>query len=76
MGGYHGKHSFEEFSHQRSVMTRGNWLDLSVRYPPYDDSQLPMLKKIAIGPIVPEGVKKAGMAVMAVAAGLFLNSRL
>jgi aldehyde dehydrogenase (NAD+) len=76
MGGYHGKYSFEEFSHQRSVMTRDNWLDLSVRYPPYDDAALPLLKKISIGPLVPEVVKKVGVASLAVVAGLFLKSRL
>lgn len=34
MGSYHGKRSFEIFSHYKSVMRRG-FLDLPVRYPPY-----------------------------------------
>ena len=37
IGGYHGKFSFEAFSHKKSVMRRDDhWLlDISVRYPPY-----------------------------------------
>ena len=37
MGSYHGKSSFDVFSHQKSVLHRGTWLDLPVRYPPYRD---------------------------------------
>lgn len=35
MGSYHGKKSFETFSHMKSIMGRGTFLDLPVRYPPY-----------------------------------------
>lgn len=35
MGHYHGKLSFETFSHQRSVVTTPTWLDLPFRYMPY-----------------------------------------
>lgn len=35
MGHYHGKLSFEAFSHQRSVVTTPTWLDLPFRYMPY-----------------------------------------
>lgn len=35
IGIYHGKQSFITFSHQLAVMKRGNWLDISFRYPPY-----------------------------------------
>lgn len=34
-GRYHGKASFEAFSHRKSVLQRGTWLDLPLRYPPY-----------------------------------------
>ena len=37
MGAYHGRQSFETFSHPRAVMKRG-WLhDIVVRYPPYSE---------------------------------------
>ncbi len=35
MGAYHGKAGFDVFSHRRSVLRRGTWLDLGLRYPPY-----------------------------------------
>ncbi|MEW2922103.1 aldehyde dehydrogenase [Muricauda sp. ANG21] len=35
IGGYHGKHSFELFSHKKSMVKRANWLDIPMRYPPY-----------------------------------------
>ncbi|MCR9203042.1 MAG: aldehyde dehydrogenase family protein [Halobacteriovoraceae bacterium] len=35
MGSYHGKMSFDTFTHFKSVMKRGLFLDLPLRYPPY-----------------------------------------
>ena len=35
MGHYHGKLSFDAFSHQRSIVTTPTWLDLPFRYMPY-----------------------------------------
>jgi len=46
MGGYHGKYSFDTFSHLKSVLKKANWLDLPLRYPPYKESTLKLLKKI------------------------------
>jgi aldehyde dehydrogenase (NAD+) len=34
-GAYHGRHSFDTFSHRKSVTTRATWLDLPMRYAPY-----------------------------------------
>ncbi len=35
MGSYHGKYSFQTFSHQKSIVKKYNWLDLPMRYQPY-----------------------------------------
>lgn len=35
MGSYHGRKSFETFSHEKSVLKKGLWLDLPMRYQPY-----------------------------------------
>ena len=35
MGGYHGEESFRVFSHHRSVVLTGTWIDLPFRYMPY-----------------------------------------
>ncbi len=34
-GAYHGRHTFETFSHRKSVLTRGTRFDLKLMYPPY-----------------------------------------
>ncbi|MBC3759678.1 aldehyde dehydrogenase [Hyunsoonleella sp. SJ7] len=45
MGKYHGKHGFDTFSHEKSILKRGTWLDMPFRYPPYS-SKLNFLKKV------------------------------
>ncbi len=45
MGGYHGQFGFDTFSHKKSVVRRGTWLDLPLRYPPYNN-RLSFIRKI------------------------------
>jgi aldehyde dehydrogenase (NAD+) len=45
MGGYHGKASFDTFSHKKSILKKSNLFDVGLRYPPYKDN-LELLKKI------------------------------
>lgn len=45
MGNYHGKYSFEVFSHQKPVVYRGTWLDIPVRYAPFKN-KLKIIKKL------------------------------
>ena len=42
MGSYHGKKSFDTFTHYRSIVKKATWLDLSMRYHPYNDSKFRM----------------------------------
>ena len=35
MGGYHGKFSFDTFSHTKSIVEKACWIDLPLRYFPY-----------------------------------------
>ena len=35
MGSYHGKKTFDTFSHAKSVVKKYTWLDISMRYQPY-----------------------------------------
>lgn len=44
MGKYHGKASFETFSHSKTVMKKGNWLDFPYRYHPFSDFNLKVVK--------------------------------
>ncbi len=45
MGGYHGRYSFETFSHFKSVLKRWAKPDVSLRYAPYD-GKMKRLKKL------------------------------
>ncbi|MBS6678232.1 MAG: aldehyde dehydrogenase family protein, partial [Clostridiales bacterium] len=35
MGAYHGRKSFQTFSHEKSIVKKSTWLDLPMRYQPY-----------------------------------------
>jgi len=37
IGRYHGKYSFDTFSHQKGVVERSFWGDVALRYPPYGE---------------------------------------
>lgn len=39
MGNYHGKKSFDTFTHYRSVVKKSNWIDLPFRYHPYSKTK-------------------------------------
>ena len=45
MGRYHGKASFDAFTHKRSVMERGTFVEFNVRFAPYKE-KINILKKI------------------------------
>ena len=36
MGTYHGKEGFDAFSHTKSIVDKKTWMDLPMRYQPYD----------------------------------------
>ncbi len=44
-GAYHGKYSFDTFSHKKSVMKSPTWFDPSLKYPPFT-GKLKLLKWI------------------------------
>ena len=45
MGSYHGKRSFDTFTHYRSIVKKSTWLDLKLRYHPYTDANLKIIRK-------------------------------
>lgn len=45
IGCYHGKATFDTFSHQKSVLKKGFWLEFNWRYAPYE-KKLDFLKKM------------------------------
>ncbi|MGB7441978.1 MAG: aldehyde dehydrogenase [Coleofasciculaceae cyanobacterium] len=48
MGAYHGKTSFDTFSHSKSVLKKNFWFDLKWRYAPYA-GKMDLIKKIIGG---------------------------
>lgn len=51
MGSYHGKKSFDTFSHYKSILNKSTWLDVPLRYPPYEhgdkkEKKLSLIKKL------------------------------
>lgn len=44
MGSYHGKAGFDTFSHYKSIVDKKTWMDLPVRYQPYQKSSEKLLK--------------------------------
>ena len=45
MGQYHGKLSFDTFTHYRSIVKKATWIDLPMRYLPYTEEKLKTVKK-------------------------------
>lgn len=45
MGSYHGKKSFDTFSHEKSILKKGCWLDPPMRYQPYSSGKLEIIRK-------------------------------
>ena len=45
IGRYHGKFSFETFSHKKAVMKTPTWFDPRIKYPPFE-GKLSLFKKI------------------------------
>lgn len=46
MGNYHGKYSFDTFSHKKSILKRSLLLDIPLRYAPYTDEKFRKIKKL------------------------------
>lgn len=44
MGSYHGKYSFDTFTHYKSIIKRSNLIDMPMRYHPYKDSNYKLIK--------------------------------
>ena len=44
MGSYHGKKSFDTFSHAKSIVKKYCWLDMPMRYQPYRKAYLKLIR--------------------------------
>ncbi len=46
MGNYHGRYSFQTFSHDKAIMKKPRWFDTSLRYRPYTRTKWWLLKRL------------------------------
>jgi aldehyde dehydrogenase (NAD+) len=46
-GSYHGRYTFEAFSHKKGIIKRGSWIDIPLRYPPYSTFKEKVLKIVS-----------------------------
>lgn len=44
MGAYHGKHSFDTFTHYKSIVDKKTWIDLPIRYAPITATKEKLLR--------------------------------
>jgi aldehyde dehydrogenase (NAD+) len=44
MGSYHGKYSFDTFTHEKSIIKKYCWMDLPIRYQPYKSIYLKLIR--------------------------------
>lgn len=52
IGAYHGKFSFDAFSHKKAVVYRSFMGDAAIRYPPYTNGKLRLMKALLGGSIL------------------------
>ncbi|MBQ4639255.1 MAG: aldehyde dehydrogenase [Clostridia bacterium] len=45
MGKYHGKNTFDTFSHEKAILKKGRFPDFKFRYPPFTGKKLEKVKK-------------------------------
>lgn len=45
-GAYHGKRSFDAFTHEKSILSHATWPDLPIKYPPYTSKALALIKRL------------------------------
>ena len=45
MGSYHGRRSFETFTHEKSIVSKALWMDLPFRYHPYSAKKERMVRR-------------------------------
>lgn len=46
IGRYHGKYSFDTFSHEKAVLHRSFYFELEPRYPPWNDFKLEFIRLV------------------------------
>lgn len=45
LGNYHGRYSFDTFSHKKSILKTATWIDVALQYAPYKEKTLNLIKR-------------------------------
>ncbi len=48
MGSYHGRKSFECFTHEKSILDKVTWIDVPIRYQPHKKSKWMLMKQLLL----------------------------
>jgi aldehyde dehydrogenase (NAD+) len=46
MGRYHGRFSFDSFTHAKGILRKSFWFDVPIRYPPYTETKATWMKRL------------------------------
>ena len=46
IGSYHGEAGFKAFTHYKSILDKPTWLELPLKYSPYNETKLKWLKRL------------------------------
>lgn len=49
MGNYHGKHSFDTFTHKKAILRASTIFELKLKYPPFMKKSLKLVKRLMYG---------------------------
>jgi len=52
MGAYHGKDSFDAFSHKKAILYKGMRGDMPARFPPYTSEKKSLVRRVAAGDVI------------------------
>jgi aldehyde dehydrogenase (NAD+) len=52
MGAYHGKDSFDAFSHKKAILYKGMRGDVPARFPPYTSEKKSLVRRVAAGDVI------------------------
>jgi len=61
VGCYHGKFSFDAFSHKKAVLYRSFGGDVSARYPPFTEKKKHFIRKVVDGDLIGAALNMAGI---------------
>ncbi len=45
-GAYHGKYSFDTFTHFKGILSSGSWIDFPLRYPPFTAGKMKWISRL------------------------------